>query len=99
MKMQDICPKSKLDEHFLHSKSCQFQVHTEVSRSKGKPFSGRLVSPTVANFYNILPLRDQGYSAIYLSPKSELSVPQVSIIPEGSNVTHQAIKNHIGFAG
>ncbi len=65
-------PKSKLDEHFLCSRSpppcwgLPFfpDLHTELSRSWDKPYSARLFSRDVSNYSNVLGLNEYGYGKI-----------------------------------
>ncbi len=64
--------KSKLDEHFLRSKSLPLcrslpffpDLHTEVSRSWKKPFSSRLFIPASDYYGNVAGLSECGYRAM-----------------------------------
>ncbi|KAK2869830.1 hypothetical protein Q8A67_024222 [Cirrhinus molitorella] len=88
---QDVRPKSKLDERFLRVRSQPSRrglpffpdLHTEVSRSWGKPYSSRIFSPDVSTYSNVSGLSERGYGAMpaveqtlasYLSPASASSL-------------------------
>lgn len=72
--MQEVHPKSKLDERFLHSKSLPPRrglpffpdLHTELSRSWNKPFSARIFSTNASHYANVVGLKEHGYGTMPL---------------------------------
>ena len=94
---QDVRSKSKLDERFLPSRaqpqrrSLPFfpDLHTEVSRSWGKPMSSRVYSAQTSHYSSISNYKQHGYGemskveetlASYLSPATASSL-KASVLP------------------
>lgn len=98
----DAHPKSKLDEHFLPSKvqppywGLQFfpDLHIEVSRSWRKPFSACVFSPHVSNSSSIMGLKDHGYGMM-----TKVEQKLHGIVPQGPDITHQAMQNNFSLGG
>ncbi|KAL0152958.1 hypothetical protein M9458_051736 [Cirrhinus mrigala] len=93
-------PRSKLDECFLHSKPPSLRqglpffpdLHTEVSRSWGKPFSACVHSSATLHYSNVVGAIEHGYGVMprveqmlvsYLSPgmASSLKAPTLPTKP------------------
>lgn len=83
-------PKSKLDEHFLHSKtpppsqSRPFfpNLHAEVVRSWERQYCAHIFCPNVSNYSNILGLKQHCYRVI---PRVEQTLDSY-LSPEGSTM-------------
>ena len=89
--VQEATVKSKLDERFLQPRSQPLRrslpffpdLHTEVSRSWGKPFSSRVSGPNIHIYADIMGAREEGYGmmprveesfATHLSPDAASSL-------------------------
>ncbi|KAL0147294.1 hypothetical protein M9458_057396 [Cirrhinus mrigala] len=108
--------KSKLDERFLRSRppsarrSLPFfpDLHTEVSRSWGSPFSARLFIPASYNYSNVAGLDECGYRAMprveqtlasYLSPGSASSLKAPALPSKPLRVTSALVGKGYTAAG
>ncbi|CAM4555428.1 unnamed protein product [Leuciscus chuanchicus] len=113
---QDVRSKSKLDERFLPSRaqpqrrSLPFfpDLHTEVSRSWGKPVSYRVYAPQTSHYSSIQKYKDYGYGempkveetlASYLSPATASSLKAPSLPSKPVKYTSSLVHKSYAAAG
>ncbi|CAM4725499.1 unnamed protein product [Leuciscus chuanchicus] len=113
---QDVRSKSKLDERFLPSRaqpqrrSLPFfpDLHTEVSRSWGKPVSYRVYAPQTSHYSSIQNYKDYGYGempkveetlASYLSPATASSLKAPSLPSKPVKYTSSLVHKSYAAAG
>ncbi|CAM4662369.1 unnamed protein product [Leuciscus chuanchicus] len=113
---QDVRSKSKLDERFLPSRtqpqrrSLPFfpDLHTEVSRSWGKPVSYRVYAPQTSHYSSIQKNKECGYGempkveetlASYLSPATASSLKAPSLPSKPVKYTSSLVHKSYAAAG
>ncbi|CAM4558277.1 unnamed protein product [Leuciscus chuanchicus] len=113
---QDVRSKSKLDERFLPSRaqpqrrSLPFfpDLHTEVSRSWGKPVSYRVYTPQTSHYSSIHKYKEYGYGempkveemlASYLSPATASSLKAPSLPSKPVKFTSSLVHKSYAAAG
>ncbi|XDV52443.1 hypothetical protein PO909_021171 [Leuciscus waleckii] len=113
---QDVRSKSKLDERFLPSRTqpqCRSlpffpDLHTEVSRSWGKPVSYRVYTPQTSHYSSIYKYKEYGYGempkveetlASYLSPATASSLKAPSLPSKPVKFTSALVHKSYAAAG
>ncbi|CAM4515725.1 unnamed protein product [Leuciscus chuanchicus] len=113
---QDVRSKSKLDERFLPSRtqpqrrSLPFfpDLHTEVSKSWGKPVSYRVYAPQTSHYSSIQKYKEYGYGempkveetlASYLSPATASSLKAPSLPSKPVKFTSSLVHKSYAAAG